>query len=75
MDDIGDRLREKGFTNEDLLRLKKEAEDLMRELEKKFASHGIERKWKLSDMIVDIDLESKIIRSMTPTDWERTKIQ
>jgi hypothetical protein len=73
--DIAQQLRENGFMDGDLQQLKKEAEEMMFVLEKQFTEKGIERKWKLSDMVVDIDLNTKKIQSMVPTDWERTKIK
>ncbi len=70
-----EELRAMGWSDEDLHRLKREATLVMAGLEAKFREKGIERPWKLADMVVDIDLQSKKIRSMTPTDWERTKIR
>lgn len=75
INDIGQQLKDLGYTDNDLHRLKQEAERLMHELEERFAQEGIERTWKLSDMVIDIDPLTKTIRSMTPTDWERTKIR
>ncbi|MBP9747418.1 hypothetical protein KBD13_00590 [Patescibacteria group bacterium] len=75
INDIGQQLKELRYTDNDLHRLKQEAERLMREIEERFTREGIERTWKLSDMVVDIDPLTKTIRSMTPTDWERTKIR
>lgn len=45
----------------------------MEQLKKKFEEAGIIRTWKLKDMVFDIDIENKTIRSIVPTDWERTK--
>jgi len=67
-------LLKKGFTNEDVDRLHKKAEAMMSELQKRFEREGIMRDWKLSDMVFDIDIENKDLRSLTPVDWERTKI-
>lgn len=47
---------------------------MMSELQKKFEQEGIIRDWKLSDMVFDIDIENKDIRSLTPVDWERTTV-
>ena len=46
----------------------------MEELQSQFEEAGITRGWKLKDMVFDIDVENKRIVGMTPTDWERTKI-
>jgi len=67
-------LREKGYTDEDIESLKKQAEDRMNELKEDFEKAGIKRGWKLKDLIFDIDIENKKILKITPTDWERTKI-
>ena len=39
-----------------------------------YGTQGIIRKWKLKDMVLDVDFESKKVVGITPTDWERTKI-
>jgi hypothetical protein len=67
-------LKEKGYTDEDIEALKRQAEEQMLALQARFEEAGIERGWKLKDMIFDIDIESKTIRGITPVDWERTKI-
>ena len=67
-------LKEKGYTDEDIESLKQQAEERMVALQAKFEEAGIQRGWKLKDMIFDIDIENKTIRSVTPVDWERTKI-
>ncbi len=67
-------LKEKGYTNEDIESLKLQAEECMVALQAKFEEAGIQRGWKLKDMIFDVDIENKTIRSVTPVDWERTKI-
>jgi len=62
------------FVDSDILKLESQAKKLMGELEERFTEAGIIRKWKLSDMVVEIDFENKIITKMTPVDWERTTI-
>lgn len=64
----------KGFSDFDIENLQREAEEKMKELETKFIQAGVIRKWKLKDIVFDIDFENKAIKSITPTDWERTKI-
>ena len=68
------KLKERGYTDEDIENLKKQAEQKMEELKQKFEEAGIHRGWKLKDMIFDIDFENKKIKKITPVDWERTKI-
>ncbi len=67
-------LKENGYTDNDIETLKQQAEEKMTALQKNFEEAGIERGWKLKDMIFDLDVENKTIRSITPVDWERTKI-
>lgn len=67
-------LKAKGYSEEDIKNLKKQAEEQTEELRKKFDKAGIKRSWKLKDMIFDIDIDNKRIRKIIPTDWERTKI-
>ncbi len=68
------RLKEQGYTDEDIKNLQNEAQRKMEELQSQFEEAGITRGWKLKDMVFDIDVENKRIVGMTPTDWERTKI-
>lgn len=67
-------LKEKGYTDEDIGTLKRQAEEQMLALQTRFEEAGIERGWKLKDMIFNIDIEGKTILGITPVDWERTKI-
>jgi hypothetical protein len=66
-------LEQLGFSNEDIEGMQKQAEKLMEQLKPKFEEAGFHRRWSLKDMIIDIDLENKSVRQITPTDWERTK--
>ncbi len=68
------KLKEKGYSDEDVENLIKQAEIVMTELQQRFNEAGIIRGWKLKDMIFDIDIENKKINKIIPTDWERTKI-
>lgn len=67
-------LREVGYSDEDIKDLKSQAEEQMAELQSQFEKAGIIRGWKLKDMVFDVDVEGKRVRKITPTDWERTKI-
>ncbi len=67
-------IHESNLTEKDKQDLLKQAEEKMRKLEKKFSSIGLSRTWKMKDMIADVAIEDKMVMSITPTDWERTKI-
>ncbi|MDP3958037.1 MAG: hypothetical protein Q8Q36_01070 [bacterium] len=67
-------IKEKGYTKEDVERLTTEAEIMMENLRQKYESIGLHRTWKVKDMVFDLDIENKVLRSITPTDWERTTI-
>ncbi len=64
--------RERGYSDEDIENLKRQAEVLIGKLKQEFEDAGITRSWKLSDMIFSI--RDDVVVSVTPTDWERTKI-
>ncbi len=68
------KLKEAGYTDQDLEILKGQAEAEMEKLKALFDEAGIERQWKLKDMIIDLDIAQKKINKITPVDWERTKI-
>ncbi|MCW1948912.1 MAG: hypothetical protein KIH89_000465 [Candidatus Shapirobacteria bacterium] len=68
------KLKENGYTDEDIATLMVEAEQRMNQLKAQFDEAGVIRGWKLKDMVFEVDIESKKITSMVPTDWERTKI-
>jgi len=68
------KFKEKGYSDEDVENLEKQAETMMLELQQRFEEAGIIRGWKLKDMIYDIDIENKRIKGVIPIDWERTKI-
>ncbi len=68
-------LKEKGYSSADLANLEAEAGEMMLALSAKYEAAGIIRKWKLRDMVFDIDIDQKKLRSMTPVDWERTKLE
>lgn len=67
-------LKEKGYSDKDIVVLIAEAEQKMSELKAKFDEAGVTRGWKLKDMVFEVDIENKKITSMVPTDWERTAI-
>jgi len=66
-------VHDKGFSKKEAEDLMVQAERMMNDLKKKFDDAGIIRKWKLQDMVFQIDYENKKILSVVPTDWERTK--
>lgn len=68
------RFRESGYSEEDIEDLKRQAEEQMAALQSRFEEAGIIREWKLKDMVFDVDVQWKKVRKVTPTDWERTRI-
>lgn len=75
--------RAQGFTPQqlkDLLKsdyyrnFERSAEEKVAELQEKFEAAGIRRQWEWKDMIFDVDLETGIVRGITPVDWEKAKI-
>lgn len=69
------KLREYGYSDEDLASIQSQAELLTADLSRRFAEEGIIRMWHLKDMMVDIDIENKKVRGVIPIDWERTEIK
>ena len=69
------KLKERGYTEEDIENLKQQAQKKMEELAEEFTKKGVIRSWKLKDMVFDLDVENKQVKGVTPTDWERTKIE
>lgn len=67
-------IHESDLTEADKQDMLKQAEEKMRRLEQKFSSIGLNRTWKIKDMIADVAIEDKAVMSLTPTDWERAKI-
>lgn len=72
-DDLEASLAEHGYTEEDKELLKRDAEQKMRELQERFEKAGVKRKWKLADMVFQVDFTQKKIIGITPVDWERTE--
>lgn len=70
-----EQLELKGYSAADVDKLLEEAQWQMADLEERFTAAGVLRSWKLKDMVFQIDVENKKIDSLTPTDWERTKIR
>jgi len=68
------RLKENGYSEEEISALIAEAESKMNNLQEIFTKAGVIRGWKLKDMVFQIDIINRKILSITPTDWERTKI-
>lgn len=67
--------REQGFSEEIVRELKKQAEEQMQKVKEELEEAGVDKgRWKLNDMIFDIDIENKRIRNVVPVDWERAKI-
>ncbi len=66
-------LRGQGYSVEDIVNLRKQAEQVMNDMKIKFELAGFVRGWKLKDMVMQIDVANKKVAGMVPTDWERTK--
>ncbi|HRY31054.1 MAG TPA: hypothetical protein P5328_01555 [Candidatus Paceibacterota bacterium] len=65
------------LSDEEINNLRQQVESKVAELKSVFLEHGLERKFKLADMIVDIDFENPDgpqITKITLVDWEKTKI-
>lgn len=69
------RLKETGCSEEDIADIQRQAEGMMAELREKYEKEGIYRTWYLKDMVIDIDFADKKVQSVTPIDWEKTKIE
>lgn len=67
-------IAENNLTQDDLDDIISQATAIMEDLERKYRVAGIIRKWNIKDMVLNIDYESKKIKSLIPTDWERTKL-
>lgn len=72
--ELDDSLDEHGYTEQDKQALKQKAEQAMVDLKIRFDEAGIKRKWKLTDMVFQVDFANKEIIGITPVDWERTEI-
>ncbi len=63
------------YTSEDIEVLKDQVKTEMEILKDKLKAKGIIReKWKLQDMVFEIDFEQKKVTQVTPVDWERTAL-
>ncbi|MFA6415820.1 MAG: hypothetical protein WCW47_03605 [Candidatus Paceibacterota bacterium] len=65
---------ESGLTEADKQDLLHQAQLIMDTLQQKYEQIGLHRNWKLKDMIFDVDILNRKVLAVTPTDWERTKI-
>jgi len=70
-----------GFSEEDLKNLKVQINEEMERLKEIFSKAGIIRQpvtelglsaWEMKDMVFDVDLKTKKLLKITPTDWEMT---
>jgi len=67
-------IHESNLTETDKKNMLAQAEEMMAQLQKSYEEIGLVRTWKLKDMIFDVDIPSKTVLNVIPTDWERTKI-
>lgn len=69
------QLKEMGYSEEDIANIQQQAEAKLVELREMYEAEGIHRTWYLKDMVIDIDFSAKQVKSVTPIDWEKTKIE
>ncbi len=75
IDHIREKFSQYGYTQEDEENLKNQVRMEMEALKNQLREQGIIReKWKLQDMVFEIDFEACKVTRVTPVDWERTKI-
>ncbi|MFZ2521865.1 MAG: hypothetical protein WAX44_02680 [Minisyncoccia bacterium] len=67
-------ITESDLTDTDKQDLLTQAQQMMDDLQKQYERIGLSRNWKLKDMIFDVDIPGRKVLKVTPTDWERTKI-
>lgn len=44
------------------------------QMKPQFERAGIQREWNMKDMVIDVDPHTYAVRSVIPTDWEKTKL-
>jgi len=67
-------IHESNLTDEDKKNLLSEAEKMVADIAQKYERIGLHRKWKMKDMIFEVDIPNKKVLSVIPTDWEGTEI-
>lgn len=67
-------LKERGYSSDEINSIQEQAQKMTEKLKERYDAVGIMRKWELKDMVFDIDFEMKTIKSVIPTDFEKTKI-
>lgn len=67
-------INESDLTEADKQSLLSQAQGMMDDLQRQYEEIGLRRNWKLKDMIFDVDIPNRRVLMVTPTDWERTKI-
>jgi hypothetical protein len=73
--DTSELLKVLGYTDVDIESIKEQTLRKMEQLKEQFEASGIIRKWKLADVLFEIDIEAKKVTGATPIDWERTVIK
>ena len=72
---LDEKFRAHNYTEEDVAQLKEQVQREMESLKAKLEAEGIVReKWKIQDMIFEIDFAGRRVTKVTPVDWERTKL-
>lgn len=65
---LEEAFKEWAYSEEDKQQLKQDAEQRMSDLQGRFEKMGIKRKWKLADMVFEIDFQQKKVIGITPVD-------
>lgn len=67
-------IHESDLTPADKQAMLAQAEDIVARIAEQYAAIGLSRNWKMKDMIFHVDIPNRKVLDVTPTDWERTKI-
>lgn len=68
------RRRDAGLDKPACARIRAEAKPIMLRLEAAHADVGISRPWGIKDMILQLDPDTRAVRTVIPVDWERAKL-
>lgn len=68
-----DMLKTEGYSLGDIAALESQIEAMIHDLKHQYAARAIYRPWKQNDMLVDIDIAGKQVKSVIPTDWEKAQ--
>lgn len=68
-----DMLKTQGYSLGDIAALESQIEKQVDDMKRQYAARAVYRPWKLNDMVVDIDIASKQVKAIMPTDWEKAR--